>query len=169
MRKIERLRREALKQATAKGHVMGRFIYSSYNNWSSSLAPMTGDSKCILCGRIIFIDTGAADPLWGLGLNKRCRPTIAYIAECNAAAGGHYFSRDTLRFFGQRRSDFKVHVRAERVFVQASSYQGGNYMGESFAEFNPKTGDVRSMAYPALSGEHRTKGSVADFLAGLGR
>ena len=152
MRKLERLRREALKQATAKGHVMRRFwTIKAMGGWPVKL------SCCCHCGKVVNVSPYS---MHGVTLTKKCRPTIAYIAERNAAAGGYYFSRDTLRFFGQRRSDFKIHVRAGRVFVQASSYQGGNYMGESFAEFNPKTGEVVSIGICDAV-------SVADFLAGL--
>ena len=34
--------------------------------------------------------------------------TIAHIADHNQRSGGHYFDRSTLKFFGQRRSDFRV-------------------------------------------------------------
>ena len=158
MRKIERLRREALKQATARGHVMGRFKAIETDHHTCVVIRYT--THCILCGMWIAVDSRLST-VRGDALEDRCRPTIAHIAERNAAAGGYYFSRDTLRFFGQRRSDFKVHVVKGRVFVQASSYQGGNYTGESFAEFNPKTG--------CMSGVNSTmmKQSVADFLARL--
>ncbi len=158
MRKIERLRREALKQATARGHVMRRFEH--FNRHHSLIIIQ---SQCILCGQWLCLDTEYFDISGGVG-RMNCRPTIAHIAERNAAAGGHYFSRDTLRYFGQRRKDFKVHVRARRVFVQASRYKDRRYYwGESFAEFNPKTGDVRSVNGMA----DRTRESAANFLAGL--
>lgn len=158
MRKIERLRREGLKQATAKGHVMGRFCYHD------CAGRTIGQSACTLCGVWLSFSTSSAYESIRAPKGK-CHPTIAYIAERNAAAGGYYFSRDTLRFFGQRRSNFKVHVRAGRVFVQASSYQGGNYMGESFAEFKPKTGKVTSVRNDAK--DTTNKREVAEFLAGL--
>lgn len=70
------------------------------------------------------------------------RYTLAEIAAANEAAGNFYFSRDTLRFFKQKRGDFKVKHIAGRVFVFAPSRWDGKLMGYSFAEFNPATGDI---------------------------
>ncbi len=159
MRKIERLRREALTKCKGQGHTMRRFIHAIDMRQSS----------CMLCGKIADV-SGNESCIYGEAVTKRCKPTIAYLAERNAAMGGYYFSRDTLKFFGQRRSDFKVRVVAGRVFVQAASYQTsgcsansyGRYMGESFAEFNPKTGDLRS-----VSDVDATKPGVRAFLESI--
>ena len=70
------------------------------------------------------------------------RYTLAEIAAANEAAGQYYFSRDTLRFFKQKKGDFKVRHVAGRVFVFAPSRWDGRLMGYSFAEFNPATGDI---------------------------
>ena len=70
------------------------------------------------------------------------RYTIAEIAAANEAKGGFYFSKDTLKFFKQKRSDFKVKHIAGRIFVMAPSRWDGHLMGYSVAEFNPETGDL---------------------------
>jgi hypothetical protein len=70
------------------------------------------------------------------------RYTIAEIAAANEAAGRFYFSKDTLKFFGQTRGMFKVRHVAGRVFVIAPSRWNGRLMGYSFAEFHPETGEI---------------------------
>lgn len=75
-------------------------------------------------------------------------PTIATIAAHNERTGGYYFSRDTLRFFGQRRSDFRARTLKDgRIIVYA--YRHRNWNGLSFggkpsslAVYNPTTGDI---------------------------
>lgn len=67
--------------------------------------------------------------------------TINEIAKANAKAGRHYFSAQTLRFFGQGLSDFAVLEADDRVFVFCGihrNWDGGNL--SSFAEFHPDTG-----------------------------
>jgi hypothetical protein len=68
------------------------------------------------------------------------RYTLAEIAAANEAAGNFYFSRDTLRFFNQRKGDFRVRHVAGRIFVYAPSVREGRLMRYSLAEFHPETG-----------------------------
>ena len=79
----------------------------------------------------------------------RC-PTIAEIARHNEQAGGHYFDRGTLRFFGQTRGDFKAKRIGGRVIVFAYAHKGWNigFSGRpsSLAEFDEKTGNTRTPA-----------------------
>jgi len=74
------------------------------------------------------------------------RITIAEIAAHNQRAGGHYFDRGTLKFFGQRRSDFRVRSIDGRVIVYSRVHRGWNIAPEhgvaSLAEYNPETGEV---------------------------
>ena len=81
-------------------------------------------------------------------------PTIAEIAEHNARSGGHYFDRDTLRFFGQTRRDFRARMVGGRVIVYARTHRGWDlapdYGVSSLAEYNPETGEVST---PADAGE----------------
>lgn len=70
--------------------------------------------------------------------NQR-RYTISMIAELEAQAGGFYFSRGALRFFGQTRRSFKVIHADGRVFVEALRHDRALSTGISFSEFNPIT------------------------------
>lgn len=87
--------------------------------------------------------------------SKTRRPTIAEIARHNEQAGGHYFDRGTLRFFGQRRGDFRVRVLkgadgSRRIIVLAFTHAGWDCGFEgrpsSLAEFDEKTGNTRTPA-----------------------
>jgi hypothetical protein len=93
------------------------------------------------------------------------RYTLAEIAAANEAAGKFYFSRDTLKFFKQKRGDFKVRHIAGRVFVFAPSRWDGHLMGYSLAEFNPETGELsQPKDHPAT---FYNQNRVMDFLESL--
>lgn len=47
--------------------------------------------------------------------------TIEEIARRNKEAGGKYFDKDTLSFFNQKLSDFRVIEFDDRTFVKAVS------------------------------------------------
>ena len=66
--------------------------------------------------------------------------TLSEIKAHNERIKHYYFSRDTMRFFGQRMMDFKVRHVAGRVFVYAPRKQGW-----SFAEYDPKTGIIKGI------------------------
>ena len=52
-------------------------------------------------------------------------PSIADIARRLEAAGSHYFDRDTLRFFGQTRRDFRArYLKDGRLVVYARTHRG---------------------------------------------
>jgi hypothetical protein len=74
-------------------------------------------------------------------------PTVATIARANSAAGLHYFDRDTLRFFNQRRSDFRAVTVSGRVFVygRGRPWGIGDVHAWSVAEFDPATGRTHSV------------------------
>lgn len=70
-------------------------------------------------------------------------PTIYEIKAATEAKAPHYFTRKTLKFFGQTMRSFKVKKSpAGRVFIVADCYTTDNgkrrFMGLSFREF---TGD----------------------------
>lgn len=79
---------------------------------------------------------------------KTKTPTVAEIAMHNAATGGHYFDKDTLRFFGQKRGDFRSRRLPDgRVIVFAYTHRrwnGLDFGGKpaSLAVYDPTTGDV---------------------------
>jgi hypothetical protein len=93
------------------------------------------------------------------------RYTIADIVAANEAAGRFYFSKDTLRFFGQTRGMFKVRHVAGRVFVIAPSRWDGRLMGYSLAEFDPATGELNKPKEMQFA--PRTKLATEDFFDSL--
>ena len=74
--------------------------------------------------------------------------TIAHIADHNQRSGRHYFDRSTLKFFGQRRSDFRVKTLDDgRIIVYAHAHRGWDIKATqpvSLAVYDPETGDVYS-------------------------
>ena len=94
--------------------------------------------------------------------------TIAEIAKANAEAGGKYFNRDTLRFFGQELSDFEVFQGSGRVFVFSPAHRGwdGDRLS-SFAEFHPDTGRTSSVNHPSGNcWEQWSRNDVKAFIRG---
>lgn len=78
-------------------------------------------------------------------------PSIQYIKDAVAEKSPHFFSRDTLRFFGQTLSDFKVWKGPSGdYYIAAPSYWYDNgkskFMGVSFRKF---TGDnLKQVEHP---------------------
>lgn len=72
--------------------------------------------------------------------------TISEIAAHNKETGHFFFSRDTLKFFGQSKGMFKVLHLGERVFVYALA----NHGGYSIAEYNKHTGEVFPLSKSTL-------------------
>lgn len=68
--------------------------------------------------------------------------TIEEIARHNEEVGNQYFSRDTLRCFGQSLRSFTVKEVKGRVFVYGRSYDGKQFMGYSLREYNPTSGHM---------------------------
>ncbi len=68
---------------------------------------------------------------------------IADIKRLTADTNPHYFSRATLRFFGQTMRSFSVVRQSDgRYQVSASMYSNGRYMGHSVRYFNPTTNEL---------------------------
>ena len=51
-------------------------------------------------------------------------PTIYEIEEATKEKSPYFFSRDTLRFFGQRMSSFQVYREEGKIFIFANSKHG---------------------------------------------
>jgi hypothetical protein len=75
--------------------------------------------------------------------------TIQEIKQANTAAGHYFFSRDTMRFFGNRMSDFRVvQVHAldqenDEVYIVAHNHRAPQGVDPfSVYQFDPATGDV---------------------------
>tara|TARA_R110002126_G_scaffold56728_1_gene151233 strand:+ start:1310 stop:1558 length:249 start_codon:yes stop_codon:yes gene_type:complete len=59
-----------------------------------------------------------------------------------------YFSAKTLKFFGQRLSDFKVKKLNETEYlIHAPSYFDGKLMGKSMQIFNTITNELNSCSF----------------------
>jgi hypothetical protein len=77
--------------------------------------------------------------------------TLAEIKEANTAAGQYFFSRDTMKFFGDTMRSFKVdHDDQGRVYVvrvkQMRDRDGRNMGGVGDRrEFDPATGHISTV------------------------
>ena len=76
------------------------------------------------------------------------RYTIQEIRELSKETAPYFFTRDTLRFFGQTMSSFSVHHVKGRVFIAANS--GSNWEGQHLTarEFIPETKELRRVDTP---------------------
>ena len=72
--------------------------------------------------------------------------TIYEIKRLTKKTAPYFFSKDTLRFFGQTLKDFKVFPEYEgRYTITAPIYDNhGKYMGETVRYFNPKNNQLES-------------------------
>lgn len=67
--------------------------------------------------------------------------TIQDIERLTFRTNPYFFSRGTLKFFGQTKRSFKVRKSpAGRIFIYAPSYWDGKLMGYTFREY--KDGDL---------------------------
>lgn len=74
---------------------------------------------------------------------KQERLTIYDIKRRTAETSPYFFSSKTMKFFGQRLSDFSVYKRTDGKYdVVAPSYQNGKLMGYTKRVFNPKTNEL---------------------------
>jgi hypothetical protein len=77
--------------------------------------------------------------------NKRDWP-ISAIAEANKSAGLFFFSRDTLRFFGDKISSFGVLCQGGKIYVfrktAPKNAPTGYKWNSELREFNPATGEI---------------------------
>jgi len=76
---------------------------------------------------------------------KMKKPTMAEIKRNTKKDAPYYFDAKTMKMFGQRMSDFKVHqTRSGRVYIYAKSYSTDyrtgkkEFMGYSIREYIPK-------------------------------
>ena len=73
------------------------------------------------------------------------KPTIHEIKKLTANTAPYFFTRDTLRFFGQTLRDFRVIRETDGRFkIEAKSYFMGDYMGETVRFFNPENNELES-------------------------
>jgi hypothetical protein len=71
--------------------------------------------------------------------------TIYEIKERTAETSPHYFSRDTLKFFGQTMRSFRVSKLNEHEYlISAPSYWNGKLMGYSERIFDSRDNTLNS-------------------------
>tara|TARA_R100000900_G_scaffold78092_1_gene61649 strand:- start:2574 stop:2822 length:249 start_codon:yes stop_codon:yes gene_type:complete len=74
--------------------------------------------------------------------------TIQEIKQRTKKNAPHYFSANTLKFFNQRLSDFKVKKLNETEYlIYAPSYWDGRLMGTSMRIFNTITEDLENASF----------------------
>tara|TARA_R100001132_G_C3193083_1_gene44028 strand:+ start:38 stop:259 length:222 start_codon:yes stop_codon:yes gene_type:complete len=72
--------------------------------------------------------------------------TIYEIKERTAENQPYYFSKDTMKFFGQTLKDFKVYKQSETEYlITAPSYWSGKFMGNSQMIFHSDTNQLKSL------------------------
>ncbi len=76
---------------------------------------------------------------------KMKKPTLAEIKRNTKKDAPYFFDAKTLKFFGQKMSDFKVHqTQSGKVYIYAKSYftdartGGKQFMGYTIREYIPK-------------------------------
>jgi hypothetical protein len=93
--------------------------------------------------------------------------TLSQIRRHNNDSGFYYFSKDTMKFFHQVMRDFSVRLAGGRVFVTAPLRPRGKFLGYSFAEYFPATGEVNKSEIKKKAGEFLTKNEVESFIINL--
>lgn len=75
------------------------------------------------------------------------KPTIWQIKAFVDASGSFFFSRNALKFFGQKAGDFKVEswTDTKEIIISAPRYMGKKACGKTMAIFNPENGNIHSL------------------------
>lgn len=76
------------------------------------------------------------------------KPTIYDIARLTSETSPYFFSRETLKWFGQTMSSFKVYKQDDgRYLITAPMMHGGKQVGTTEKYFNPKTNELDRVPY----------------------
>jgi len=74
--------------------------------------------------------------------------TIQEIKKRTSKTSPYFFSKGTLKFFGQRLSSFDVTKQNEvEYLITAPSYWNGKKMGTTQKIFNTKTNELTSVSF----------------------
>ena len=81
---------------------------------------------------------------------KMERLTIYDIKQRTEATSPYYFTRKTLKFFGQRMKDFSVRIEGDKYRISAPMIDRftGRKVGVSERLFNPETNELEFIAKP---------------------
>lgn len=79
--------------------------------------------------------------------NKLPKLSIYDIKRLTAQTSPYFFTRDTLKFFNQRLSDFRVSrcFDTGKYFISAPSKMNGRIIGYTQRYFNPQTNGLESV------------------------
>ena len=76
------------------------------------------------------------------------KPTIYDIARLTSETSPHFFSKKTLKFFGQKMSSFKVYKQDDgRYLITAPMMHGGKQVGATQKYFNPETNELERVPF----------------------
>ena len=71
------------------------------------------------------------------------KPTIYEIEELTSKTSPYFFSKKSMKFFGQRMSSFKVYKQDDgRYLITAPMINGGKQVGTTERFFNPETNEL---------------------------
>ena len=74
--------------------------------------------------------------------------TIYDIARLTSETSPYFFHRETLKFFGQTMSSFKMYKQNDgRYLVTAPMVNGGKQVGTTERYFNPETNELDRVPY----------------------
>jgi len=76
------------------------------------------------------------------------KPTIYEIKELTSKTSPYFFSKESMKFFGQRMSSFKVYKQDDgRYLITAPMINGGKQVGTTERYFNPETNELDRVPY----------------------
>ena len=76
------------------------------------------------------------------------KPTIYEIAELTSKTSPYFFSKKTLKFFGQSMSSFKVYKQDDgRYLITAPVIKDGKEVSRTQRYFNPKTNELERVPF----------------------
>jgi hypothetical protein len=100
------------------------------------------------------------------------KPTISEIKSNTEINSPYFFSRDTLKFFGQTMKSFKVYKDSNnRIFIYAKMYdRDRNYQGDSIREYidkgeNSELKPTNFNSISALQNHPSSKNPISDYKA----
>ena len=76
------------------------------------------------------------------------KPTIYEIKELTSKTSPYFFSKKSMKFFGQKMYSFKVYKQDDgRYLITAPMINGGKQVGTTERLFNPETNELDRVPY----------------------
>lgn len=101
--------------------IKNKFIATLQHDGGKSKIYVWATDKSEAIKNICKIENCPEDAILKIYIQK---PTISEIKERTFASAPYFFSRSTMRFFGQRMKDFKVYREGENFRIYAANKQG---------------------------------------------